>query len=132
VAGIAYAYSPLPLPTVAQRTLTALGQMALPLALLGIGAALRLRDIRAGGLTATAAALIKVAVAPLAGLALASALGLTGPELQITLLYLAMPTAAASFVMAERMGADGTLASSIVAISTLLAIPALTVVLLTT
>jgi hypothetical protein len=132
VAGIAYAYSPLPLPAVAQRTLTALGQMALPLALLGIGAALRLRDIRAGGLTATAAALIKVAVAPLAGLALASALGLTGPELQITLLYLAMPTAAASFVMAERMGADGTLASSIVAISTLLAIPALTVVLLTT
>jgi hypothetical protein len=132
VAGIAYAYSPLPLPTVAQRTLTALGQMALPLALLGIGAALRLRDIRAGGLTATTAAVIKVAVAPLAGLALAPALGLTGPELQITLLYLAMPTAAASFVMAERMGADGTLASSIVAISTLLAIPALTVVLLTT
>ncbi|HSN75317.1 MAG TPA: AEC family transporter [Anaerolineae bacterium] len=132
VAGIAYAYSPLPLPPVAQRTLTALGQMALPLALLGIGAALRLRDIRAGGLTATAAALIKVAIAPLAGLAIASALGLTGPELQITLLYLAMPTAAASFVMAERMGADGRLASSIVAISTLLAIPALTVVLLTT
>lgn len=132
VAGIAYAYSPLPLPPVAQRTLSALGQMALPLALLGIGAALRLRDIRAGGLTATAAALIKVAVAPLAGLALASALGLTGPELQIALLYLAMPTAAASFVMAERMGADSKLASSIVAISTLLAIPALTVVLLTT
>jgi hypothetical protein len=132
VAGIAYAYSPLPLPPVAQRTLTALGQMALPLALLGIGAALRLRDVRAGGLTATAAALIKVAVAPLAGLAIASALGLTGPELQITLLYLAMPTAAASFVMAERMGADSTLASSIVAISTLLAMPALTVVLLTT
>jgi len=132
VAGIAYAYSPLPLPPVAQRTLSALGQMALPLALLGIGAALRLRDIRAGGLTATAAALIKVAVAPLAGLALASALGLTGPELQIALLYLAMPTAAASFVMAERMGADSTLASSIVAISTLLAVPALTLVLLTT
>jgi predicted permease len=132
VAGIAYAYSPLSLPAMAQRTLSALGQMALPLALLGIGAALRLRDIRAGGLTATAAALIKVALAPLAGLAIASALGLTGPELRITLLYLAMPTAAASFVMAERMGADGTLASSIVAISTLLAMPALTVVLLAT
>jgi malate permease and related proteins len=103
VAGIAYAYSPL-----------------------------RLRDIRAGGRTATAAALIKVTLAPLAGLAIASVLGLSGPELQITLLYLAMPTATASYVIAERMGADGPLASSIVAFSTLLAMPALTVVLLTT
>lgn len=132
VAGIAYAYSPLPLPPVAQRTLSALGQMALPLALLGIGAALRVRDLRAGGVTATAAALIKVALAPLAGLAIASALGLAGPELQITLLYLAMPTATASYVIAERMRADGPLASSIVAFSTLLAMPALTVVLLAT
>lgn len=129
VVGVIYAYSPLPLPTAVQRTLSALGQMALPLALLGIGATLHLRDIRAGGLIATAAALIKVAVAPLAGLALASALGLTGQDLQIVLLYLAMPTAAVSFVMAERMGADGTLASSIVAISTLLAVPVLSLVL---
>ena len=132
VAGIAYAYSPLPLPPVAQHTLSALGQMALPLALLGIGAALRVRDLRAGGTTATVAALIKVALAPLAGLAIASALGLAGPELQIALLYLAMPTATASYVIAERMGGDGALASSIVAFSTLLAMPALTVVLLAT
>jgi malate permease and related proteins len=132
VAGIAYAWSPLPMPAMAQRTLSALGQMALPLALLGIGATLRVRDIRAAGLAASTAAGIKVFLAPLAGLALALAFGMAGLELQITLLYLAMPTAAASFVMADQMGADGALASSVVAISTLLAVPALALVLLLT
>ena len=50
--------------------------------------------------------------------------------LLIAMLLLAMPTAVASYVMAQAMGADDTLASSIVMISTLLAIPVLSVILL--
>lgn len=130
LAGLAVAYSGLVLPDVLTRTLDLLGELALPGALLAMGASLRLRAIRTGGIVATAASLVKVLVAPLTGWLLAPVIGLTGPPLMIALLLLAMPTAVASYVMAQAMGADDTLASSIVMISTLLAIPVLSVILL--
>ncbi|MCB0004221.1 MAG: AEC family transporter [Anaerolineae bacterium] len=130
LAGLAIAYSGLALPEALTRTLDLLGELALPGALLAMGAGLRLRAIRTGGGTATAASLVKVLVAPLAGYLAARMIGLTGPSLLIAMLLLAMPTAVASYVMAQAMGADDTLASSIVMISTLLAIPVLSVILL--
>lgn len=131
LAGLAVAYSGLVLPEALMRTLDLLGELALPGALLAMGAGLRLRAIRSGGRAATAASLVKVLAAPLAGYLIARAVGLTGAALLIALLLLAMPTAVASYVMAQAMGADDTLASSIVIISTLLAIPVLTAILLT-
>ena len=131
LAGLAVAYSGLRLPEALTSTLNLLGEIALPGALLAMGAGLRLRALRAGGAVATAASLVKVLVAPLAGYLVARLLGLTGPPLLIAMLLLAMPTAVASYVMAQNMGADDTLASSIVMISTLLAIPVLSVILLT-
>jgi hypothetical protein len=131
LAGLAYAYLGLPLPMVVDRSLAILGQMALPLALLSIGASLRVWAIREGGLAAAGASLIKVVIAPMAGFVIARWLGLGATELLITLLYLTMPTAVMSYVMAERMGADGSLAGSIVVLSTVLAMPALAVVLVT-
>lgn len=130
LAGLAVAYSGLVLPEALTRTLDLLGELALPGALLAMGAGLRLRAIRTGGIAATAASLVKVLVAPLTGWLIARLIGLTGPPLMIALLLLAMPTAVASYVMAQAMGADDTLASSIVMISTLLAIPVLSVILL--
>ncbi len=129
VAGVTFAYSGLPLPLLLDRTLSAVGQMALPLALLGIGASLRVWAIREGGWAAVAATGIKVIAAPLTGYGLARLLGISGLELQITLLYLSMPTAVMSYVMADRMGADGRLAGSIVVVSTLAAMPVLAFVL---
>ena len=130
VAGLAVAYSGVTLPEALTRTLDLLGEIALPGALLAMGASLRLRAIRTGGIAAGVASLVKVLVAPLAGYLVARAIGLTGPPLMIAMLLLAMPTAVASYVMAQAMGADDTLASSIVMISTLLAIPVLSVILL--
>ncbi len=127
--GVLFAYSGLELPQAIDRTLATLGQMALPLALLGIGATLDPGAVRAGGPAAAVAATIKVMVAPLVGLLATRALRLDGVETTIALLYLAMPTAAISYVMAELLGADGKLASSIVVVSTLLSLPALAIVL---
>lgn len=132
VAGLAFAYSGLPLPQVVDRSLAAVGQMALPLALLGIGASLRLWAIREGGVPALLSSLIKVLVAPAVGYVLARGMGMASVGLQVSLLYLTMPTAVMSYVMAESMGADGRLAGSIVVISTLLAMPVLAAVLLLT
>lgn len=127
--GVLFAYTGLTLPLFIQRTLDAIGQMALPLALLAIGATLRLDAVRAGGRAATVSALIKVAFAPLAGLLAARLMGLEIVQAEIALLYLAMPTAVASYVMAERLGADSMLSSSIVALSTILAPLSLSIIL---
>ena len=132
VAGLAFAYSGLALPAAIERTLDALGQMALPLSLLGLGATLRAWALRSGGVPALISALIKVLFAPLVGYGVARLLGLSAPEQMMAMLYLAMPTAVLSYVMAERMGADGRLAGSIVVLSTLLAMPSLAVILLLT
>ena len=53
-----------------------------------------------------------------------------GDNLLIAVLFAATPTAVASFVMADQMGADRNLAAAVIVVSTLLAFPALAVVML--
>ena len=52
-------------------------------------------------------------------------LGLSPIETRVALIYLACPTAAASYVMAQQLGSDDKLASSIIVVSTILAFPVL-------
>ena len=129
VLGIAYSLTDYALPAVFRRTFVTIGQMALPLALLGIGATLSPGALRGHLCTATVAASIKVVAAPLAGYVAGRALGLSGPELRIALLYLACPTAISSVILAEQLNAHRNLGSSIVVVSTLLAVPVLGVIL---
>ena len=75
--------------------------MNTPLALLGIGASLSFSGLRAHWRTAGIATLIKIVASPLAGLALAVGLGLSAGERLVALIFLACPTAAASYVMAH-------------------------------
>ena len=106
--------------------------MTTPLALISIGAGLALVSARAGLALAVAAALIKVGVAPLIGYLVAPHIGLTPVELRVALIFLACPAASASYIMAQMMGADDTLAGTIILASTVLSFPALSVVLLAT
>lgn len=130
LAGGAWALSGIPLPTWLDRTVEALGRMGLPLALLGIGAALELRRIRGGILVpVVVAGIIKTVLVPAIGYALAAVVGLDPDETRIAVVYLATPTAAASFVLAAKLGGDTELAAGTVAFSTLLALPSLWVAL---
>lgn len=125
VGGVIYSRTLGPLPHWFGRTLESLGRMALPLALLAIGASLHLERLRAGFAAVGIASLIKVALAPLAGYFIGRWLGLSLVELQVLLVGLATPTAAASFVMADQLGADRAIAAGAIAASTLLSFPAL-------
>ncbi len=118
--GLAFSLVPLPFPMLLLRTGEALGQMSLPLALLGIGAGLDLGALRRDMWLPLAATTIKLVVAPLLGLALATWMGLGVTERQVTLVLLSTPTAAAAFIMAEQMGADAQLTTHIIILSTLL------------
>lgn len=118
------------LPTALHRAVEGIGRLGLPAALLALGASLSWDHVRGQRIAALTAALMKVGVMPLIGFFVARACGLEGPLLTVCLLYLATPTAVASYVMADQMGADAELAAAIIVVGTMLAFPALAGVLL--
>lgn len=130
VIGLILSITGLGLPRTLVRTLRPLGQMALPLALFSIGASFQKGNLLARlGPATWLAAILKVALMPLVGLLLIKLFQVGAIEGRMALIFLACPTAVSSYVMAEQMGADAELAGSTVLLSTLLAMPALAVVL---
>jgi predicted permease len=128
VAGIIYSALFPRLPVVISRSCNALGQIALPLALLGIGATLVIKRISAPLKFVFTASVIKIALAPIAGLLTAKLLALGPGETRIALLFLAAPTAVVSYVMADQLDGDTELSAAIVVVSCLLSILSLSVV----
>lgn len=113
-----------------ERTLEAVGQIALPSALLCVGGSLVVSPVRKNLSGAVGASLIKVLVAPLGGWVAATALGLDPHLAAAGMILLACPTAAASFVLAEQLRGDVALASSAILVSTLLSIGTFSLLLL--
>ncbi len=120
VAGLLINSAGFPVPLMFARTFAALGQSALPLALLCIGSSLTFEKTPAAASPALIASLIKVFALPAIGLLLGRVWGVSGTELKILLIYLACPTATASYVLADMFGSDAPLAGRIIVISTLL------------
>jgi malate permease and related proteins len=129
VLGVVFSRLALPMPVALMRAATTVAEMALPLALLSIGASLTREGMARSGAPAVAAALIKVLVAPVAGLGLAAVLGLDPEQTLVALIFCACPTAVASYVMAEQLGSDEHIAAGAVMISTLLSALSLAAVL---
>lgn len=118
------------LPSSVHRAVEGVGRIGLPAALLALGASLSWDHVRGQSVAAFTVVLMKVGVMPLVGFFVARVCGLEGPLLTVCLLYLATPTAVASYVMADQMGADAELAAAIIVVGTVLAFPALAGVLL--
>ena len=111
----------LPVPEPAARTLHILGGMALPTALLIIGANLSLPQIRGeiGAIVSLAA--LKLFLLPLVGLALANLFLHPSPlEKGVIISLLGAPTATVTSIMAGEMGGDAGLASGAVTFTLLL------------
>lgn len=116
----------LPLPTMVDKTLSSLGGLTSPLALLAIGAGFRGRAAL-GRLGPTAAATaVKLVVLPALFLPLAVRLGFTDQKLVALLVMLGSITTPASYVMAKQMGHDGTLTGSVCVSTTVLSALTLT------
>ncbi len=128
-AGVIYAALDWHLPVLAERSFDAVGQMALPLALLCVGGSLvsiRLRGHLGWAATAAAA---KLLLLPLLGFALARLLGLSLPAMRIALVLLACPTASVSYILVSQIGGDKPLASGAILLSTVLAAAPLAIIL---
>lgn len=129
LAGIAFAVAGWSLPGAVDRTFFALGEMALPLGLLGVGGSLVTASRASIGKSAVGAALTKTVASPLLGWATGRALGLHGLELQILVLFMAVPTAVISYVMAVELKGDEAIASGTIVLSVLTSFVALAVIL---
>ncbi|MFS0828472.1 AEC family transporter [Pseudomonas phoenicis] len=115
------AYAQVPLPNWLLTSGDYLAQMSLPLALICIGGTLSLAALRDSGRLAMHASLMKMVWLPLLGTLGAWLCGFRGAELGILFLYVASPTAAASYVMARAANGNHELAASIIVITTLMA-----------
>ncbi len=128
VLGIALAETHTTLPGAVNLTLKTLGEMALPLGMLGIGGALVTSKVGANWRPALVAALIKTAIVPLCGIAIARVIGMPTAELRIVLVFLAAPTAIISYPMVVELKGDLSIAAGAIVFSTLISIPILALV----
>ena len=129
LAGVVYAALNWELPPLLGRTLTAIGQMSLPLALLCIGGSLVSLRVHGQLSWSLGAVVTKLFLLPLLGYAVAHLFGLSVQGTRIALILLACPTASASYILVSQLGGDKPLASGAILISTLLAVLPLAVIL---
>ena len=119
IAGLPFSYFKIKIPEVGILTIDFLAELALPLALIGIGGSLNVQNIKkASGLAFTSSA-IKVVLIPFILTLGSYYFGYRGLDLGIMFVLFGCPTAIVSFIMAEAMGANSKLAGNIVLISTI-------------
>lgn len=113
-------------PTIIDKTLNSVSQMATPLALITIGAGFEGRKALAKMTPTIAAAMIKLVIQPLIFLPLAAYMGFAGEKIIAILIMLSSPTTPSCYIMAKNMHNDEVLTASVVVTTTLLGAVTLT------
>lgn len=111
-------------------SLKALGQAALAMGLLCVGAALQLGSLRRDLDPVLRASAVKFGLLPLITLGLCLLAGLRQEAAVVAMIFHALPTASSSFILSRQMGGDARLMASIIALQTLLAAAIMPVVVL--
>jgi len=120
LAGISFSAFQIPLHPIITRILNIISGMALPLALLLIGASLSLHLIRSRFFTVFASGILKLLVLPGLGYIFFGLFGLSASSYLPGLILLAAPTATISYVMAREMNGDTEFAVAAISTNTLL------------
>jgi len=110
----------LSLPQWLEPTFTRVGASALALGLMAAGAGIQMGALARAKTLAVSVLAIRHLVLPLVALAAAYAFGLSHSQATILLAYAALPTAASCYVLASKMGFEGSYVAGLVSLSTLL------------
>ena len=113
-------------PPIVSKTLDSVASLATPQALVCIGAGFEGKKALAKVKPTAAAALIKLVLLPAIFLPLAVAMGFRDGALVTIVIMLGTATTPSSYVMAQSMGGDGVLTSSVIVSTTLLSALTLT------
>jgi len=119
VIGIILNTSGLGLPRGIDAVFKTLGDVASPLGLLTVGAALQLEALRRGGPAVAATLVLKLLLYPAAMFGLTRLWGLTTLETHVLVLWAMLPTSSACYILARQMGGDAPLMAAIVTATTL-------------
>jgi len=119
IISLPFSYFNLELPQMLFITGNFLSDVALPLALIGIGGSLNIENIKRASTLAFSSSILKLIVVPIVLTIFAYLFGYRGMDLGIMFILFACPTAIVSFIMAEAMGCNSKLAGNIVVISTI-------------
>jgi len=120
MAGIVFSMAEIPIPLVIDRSLDILSELALPLALLIIGASLTFELMRLSIGAILSSSAMKLILLPGLGFALFRLFGIGSQDYLPGLILLASPTATISYVMAKEMKGDPDFAVAAISTSTLL------------
>ncbi|MBE6961038.1 MAG: AEC family transporter [Ruminococcaceae bacterium] len=126
VAAVPFAWLEVQLPFVVTKSLGYLQVSAGPLALLVVGAGIRLSAVRSDMPLLLKISAVKLVIQPLMWVALCLAMGLTHRQMVTAVVAGGMPTAVNTYIITKRMGGDGDLASGAVVISHLLSMVTMT------
>ena len=118
--GVAFNIASLDDVPVLHETTRLLGNAALPIVLMCVGANLRLRAMRASTLPLIISSVGKFIIFPVIALLLAQYLGLSKLETMVVILFAAAPTASSAYTLARQMGGDAPLMAAITTIQTAL------------
>ena len=121
VLGLVVALAGIHFPTIVNKTVNSVAQMATPLALIALGAGFEGRKALAKMKPTLWASAIKLVIQPLIFLPVAAYLGFHGEKMIAILIMLAAPATPSCYIMAKNMKNDGVLTASIVVMTTLLA-----------
>ncbi|HCO54776.1 MAG TPA: transporter [Pelagibacterium sp.] len=122
VAGIVLRLTGIVLPAGIEGFMQAMGQAALPIGLLCVGAALNWEALGRGIRPALVATAARFLLIPAMTVAICLAVGLTGPAALVVLLIQCLPTASSAYVMARQLGGDAPLMAGIIAFQTVLGV----------
>jgi predicted permease len=107
------------LPEIMLPFFTLLAQMALPLGLLAVGAALNLSALRRSGKGMLYSIVVKLILFPLFAWLISWAIGLSPLAAATLIIFATIPTATSAYILARQLGGDAPLMASIITAQTL-------------
>jgi len=119
LAGILFSLSGLQMPQIIERALTIIKGMALPMALMIIGASLSFEKFKPRFRPVMASCFLKVIMTPAIGLILFKLFSLDPSDYLPGLIILSSPTATLTYIMAREIGGDPDFAVAAISISTI-------------
>lgn len=122
VVGVIASLTKLSIPPLLSQFIDDIGELSTSLALILLGASVTFSSLGKNKKLLAYGTIHRLIIIPVVGLALFIALGYRNQELILLLAMLASPTAVSSFVMAQQMGKDETLAGQLVVTTTVISL----------
>lgn len=118
IVGILINLSHVPVPAFAERTLAILGNAALGAGLVSVGAALRIESLVADRRGIAVATIVKLIALPAIAAGFCHLFGVGDLERAVVVLFAALPSSPAAYVLARQMGGNAPMMAGIITVST--------------